>query len=277
MAGARERGGKVRPSMPVLHAISLSFPAPSAFVIRAERRRASDLRPFHYKIPHIPPASRSRVLHIIEKDPAQRLRPDTGHAYGCFTAMPHTSDAAMVVFPLFVRFTDSNLNHTGIYLYSKGKIMIHLTFDYQNDEGCTTPGQYLRYHRTFRGLTTRELAEKVGVVPATLVLYENDRHPIKHSTAVALANVLGIDRSRLLDEYTVFVDYPYSSLLKKVRRELSFTQMQMAEVIGIGQTTYSGWEREVRVPRRKEHEKILAAMKNLKVDVDTYLCQPNPL
>ena len=179
--------------------------------------------------------------------------------------------------PVSHRITDSNLNHTGIYLYSKGKIMIHLTFDYQNDEGCTTPGQYLRYHRTFRGLTTRELAEKVGVVPATLVLYENDRHPIKHSTAVALANVLGIDRSRLLDEYTVFVDYPYSSLLKKVRRELSFTQMQMAEVIGIGQTTYSGWEREVRVPRRKEHEKILAAMKNLKVDVDTYLCQPNPL
>lgn len=175
------------------------------------------------------------------------------------------------------RLTDSNLNHTGIYLYSKGKIMIHLTFDYQSDEGCTTPGQYLRYHRTFQGLTTRELAEKVGVVPATLVLYENDRHPIKHSTAVALANVLGIDRSRLLDEYTVFVDYPYSSLLKKVRRELSFTQMQMAEVIGIGQTTYSGWEREVRVPRRKEHEKILAAMKKLKVDVDTYLCQPNPL
>ena len=95
------------------------------------------------------------------------------------------------------RLTDSNLNHTGIYLYSKGKIMIHLTFDYQSDEGCTTPGQYLRYHRTFQGLTTRELAEKVGVVPATLVLYENDRHPIKHSTAVALANVLGIDRSRL--------------------------------------------------------------------------------
>ena len=94
-------------SMPVLHAISLSFPAPSAFVIRAERRRASDLRPFHYKIPHIPPASRSRVLHIIEKDPAQRLRPDTGHAYGCFTAMPHTSDAAMVVFSLFVRFFDT--------------------------------------------------------------------------------------------------------------------------------------------------------------------------
>ena len=171
-------------------------------------------------------------------------------------------------------FTDSNLNHTGIYLYSKGKIMIHLTFDYKTDEKCTTPGQYLKYHRTFQGFTTRELAEKVGIVPATLVLYENDRHPIKHSTAVALANALGIDRNRLLDKYTAFVDYPYSSLLKKVRQELSLTQMQMAEVIGIGQTSYSGWEREIRVPRRKEYEKILAALKKLKVNVDTYLCHP---
>lgn len=172
------------------------------------------------------------------------------------------------------RITDSNLNHTGIYLYSKGKIMIHLTFDYKTDEKCTTPGQYLKYHRTFQGFTTRELAEKVGIVPATLVLYENDRHPIKHSTAVALANALGIDRNRLLDKYTAFVDYPYSSLLKKVRQELSLTQMQMAEVIGIGQTSYSGWEREIRVPRRKEYEKILAALKKLKVNVDTYLCHP---
>lgn len=176
-------------------------------------------------------------------------------------------------FLIIVWLTDSNLNHTGIYLYSKGKIMIHLTFDYKTDEKCTTPGQYLKYHRTFQGLSTRELAEKVGIVPATLVLYENDRHPIKHSTAVALANALGIDRNRLLDKYTAFVDYPYSSLLKKVRQDLSLTQIQMAELIGIGQTSYSGWEREIRVPRRKEYDKILAALEKLRVNVDTYLCQ----
>ena len=176
-------------------------------------------------------------------------------------------------FAMIPWLTDSNLNHTGIYLYSKGKIMIHLTFDYKTDEKCTTPGQYLKYHRTFQGLSTRELAEKVGIVPATLVLYENDRHPIKHSTAVALANALGIDRNRLLDKYTAFVDYPYSSLLKKVRQDLSLTQIQMAELIGIGQTSYSGWEREIRVPRRKEYDKILAALEKLRVNVDTYLCQ----
>ena len=73
--------------------------------------------------------------------------------------------------------------------------MIHLTFDYKTDEKCTTPGQYLKYHRTFQGLSTRELAEKVGIVPATLVLYENDRHPINvQYKRWRLANVLGIDR-----------------------------------------------------------------------------------
>lgn len=151
--------------------------------------------------------------------------------------------------------------------------MIHLTFDYKTDESCTTPGQYLKYHRTFQGISTRELAEKVGIVPATLVLYENDRHPIKYNTAVALANVLKIDLRKLLDDYTIFVDYPYSSLLERIRQELSLTQMQMAEVIGVSQTAYSGWERQARIPRRKEHNKILAALNELKVDVNTYFTE----
>ena len=206
---------------------------------------------------NITPAIEVKIFAVNEKYQHQIYADDD-------TGALHWSDYCL---------TDSNLNHTGIYLYSKGKIMIHLTFDYKTDEKCTTPGQYLKYHRTFQGLSTRELAEKVGIVPATLVLYENDRHPIKYSTAVALANVLGIDRNRLLDEYTAFVDYPYFSLLKKVRQDLSLTQIQMAELIGIGQTSYSGWEREIRVPRRKEYDKILAALKKLRVNVDTYLCQ----
>ena len=99
--------------------------------------------------------------------------------------------------------------------------MIHLTFDYKTDEKCTTPGQYLKYHRTFQGLTTRELAEKVGIVPATLVMYENDRHPIKYKTAVALANALGIDRNRLLDEYKA-----YFRQVKAMKRGHEVTNME---------------------------------------------------
>jgi len=39
---------------------------------------------------------------------------------------------------------------------------------------CHTVGEYLRYHRQLQGKTTREVAESVGIVPATSILYEND-------------------------------------------------------------------------------------------------------
>lgn len=61
-----------------------------------------------------------------------------------------------------------------IDLYSNGKMMIRLSFDYTTDEKCPTSGQYLKYHWIFQGITTRKLVEKVGIVLATLVLYKND-------------------------------------------------------------------------------------------------------
>ena len=164
--------------------------------------------------------------------------------------------------------TNSNLNHTGVYVYSKGKIMIHLTFDYRNDEKCQTPGEYLRYHRTLQGKTTREVAENVGIVPATLVLYENDKHPIKHKTAVSLADELNIDLQRLLDTYTAFVNYPCGAFLREVRKGLKLPQAAIARDIGISQTAYSGWERGVRVPRRQEYPRIIAGLKKHGVDVE---------
>ena len=172
---------------------------------------------------------------------------------------------------LFDCLTNSNLNHTGVYVYSKGKIMIHLTLDYRNDEKCQSPGEYLRYHRTLQGKTTREVAESVGIVPATLVLYENDKHPIKYNTAVSLAQELNIDISRLLDSYASFVDYPCGKFLKEVRKGLALSQAEIAKDIGVSQTAYSGWERGARVPRRKEYQKIISALQKREVDVGSML------
>ena len=41
--------------------------------------------------------------------------------------------------------TNTNLNHTGVYIYAKGKIMIHLSLDYKDDTACSGQGEYLRY------------------------------------------------------------------------------------------------------------------------------------
>jgi len=149
--------------------------------------------------------------------------------------------------------------------------MIHLTFDYKSDKDCATSGQYLRYHRKLKGMSTKELAEKVGIVPATLVLYENDKRPIQYNAAIALADALGIERHRLLDTYAAFVGYPCSKLLQTVRAELSISQMQFAEKIGVSQTAYSSWERGSRIPRRKEYEKIIMALKESGTGIAPYL------
>ena len=43
----------------------------------------------------------------------------------------------------------------------------------------------------------KELAEEVGIVPATLVLYKSDKHQIKYCVAVKLTEVLKIDWNQL--------------------------------------------------------------------------------
>jgi transcriptional regulator with XRE-family HTH domain len=135
--------------------------------------------------------------------------------------------------------------------------MLHLRYDFENSDNCDTVGKTLRYYRIHKGYSTRELAEMAGVVPATITLYENDKHPIKYKTAVLLADILEIDRKLLLDDYTTFIDYPCNVLLQEIREKLSFNQSQIAQEIGVAQSAYSAWERATRTPCRQEYEKIL--------------------
>ena len=145
--------------------------------------------------------------------------------------------------------------------------MLHLQYDFENSNNCDTAGKTLRYYKIHKGYTTRELANLVGVVPATITLYENDKNPIKYKTAVLLADILEIDRQLLLDDYTTFVDYPCNELLQEVRSKLSLNQSQMAQRIGIAPNAYSAWERATRTPRRKEYKKILPLIKQANIKI----------
>ena len=92
----------------------------------------------------------------------------------------------------------------------------------------------LKYYRQRKGLTTRQLAESVEVVPATVLMYERGQFPIPYQTAVAMAKVLEIDRNLLFDEFAQFLDYPYSDRLREVRKNM-FLQIvkQLAKSEGI--------------------------------------------
>jgi DNA-binding XRE family transcriptional regulator len=103
------------------------------------------------------------------------------------------------------------------------------------------------------------------------MLYENGTHPITYGTAVVLAEELGIDCKRLLDEYTSFVGYPCRELLRKMRNDLSLTQNQIAKEIGVSRRSYSQWEQGVAKPCRKRFENIVLALNKRNVNIYQYI------
>ena len=157
------------------------------------------------------------------------------------------------------------LNHTEVYHFEKGKLILHLRYDFESNKFCDTVGQKLRYYRQLKGYSTRQLADMVSVVPATITLYENDKHPIKYKTAVSIAEVLKIDRTLLLDDYTTFVDYPCNKLLQELRQKLNLNQSEIAAMIGVAPNSYSAWENASRTPRRQEYKNILPLLQKANI------------
>ena len=96
------------------------------------------------------------------------------------------------------------------------------------------PSDNLRYYRQRNNLTTRQLAEQIGVVPATIVMYENGKHPSPHDVAIKLADVLKIEVSLIYDEFSRFLAVPYTEALKSVRTALGLSQKAFAEQMGLG-------------------------------------------
>ena len=137
------------------------------------------------------------------------------------------------------------------------------------------PSDNLRYYRRRNNLTTRQLAEQIGVVPATIVMYENGKHPIPYDVAIKLADVLKIEVSLLYDEFSRFLAAPYTEALKSVRTALGLSQKAFAERIGIVPSYYYKIEEGNRRPSRKVYQKIYAALET--TSLQTSLLGEHPL
>ena len=160
---------------------------------------------------------------------------------------------------------DTILNHTELYEYKHGKMLMHFTFCFEGVPTEQTPAEMLKYYQQRKGLTTRQLAESVGVVPATVLMYERGQFPIPYQTAVAMAEVLEIDRNLLFDEFAQFLDYPYSDRLREVRKAHRLNQATFAEKAGISLSIYSKWEGGSRQPSRKMYEQLVTTYPEINI------------
>ncbi len=135
---------------------------------------------------------------------------------------------------------------------------MHFKFCFEGIPDEPTPAAMLRYYRKRKGYTVRQLAEQVGIVPATLLKYEGDQFPIPYPTAVALADILQIDRKLLLDDFARFLGHPYNVRLREVRKSYGLNQAEFAKKANISYSIYAKWESAARQPSRKMYEQLAA-------------------
>lgn len=67
----------------------------------------------------------------------------------------------------------------------------------------------------------------MDVVPATILMYEQNKHPIPFDVANGLADVLDVNADLLYDDFAVFLSMPYSEAMS-----IGMSQRAFAEPIG---------------------------------------------
>lgn len=90
--------------------------------------------------------------------------------------------------------------------------MLHVTIPFEEKPTSNLPSDNLRYYRQRKSLTTRQLAEQIDVVPATILMYEQNKHPIPFDVANGLADALDVNADLLYDDFAVFLATPYQSI-----------------------------------------------------------------
>ena len=137
------------------------------------------------------------------------------------------------------------------------------------------PSDNLRYYRQRKQMTTRQLAEKLDIVPATVVMYESGKHPIPYDVAIKLADVLKIEAALFYDDFSRFLAVPYTEVLKSVRTALELSQKAFAEQVGIVPSYYYKIEEGNRRPSRKVYHQMCVALKE--TNPQTSLLWEHPL
>ena len=154
-------------------------------------------------------------------------------------------------------------NHTSLCEFYQGRLLLHLTIPFEEKPKTNLPGDNLRYYRLRKQLTTRQLAEQIDVVPATILMYEQNRHPIPYDVANALSKALEVDAGILYDDFADFLAAPYSEALKSIRLALGMSHKAFAEHIGVIPSYYYKLEAGHRRPSRKVYLRMVELLNQI--------------
>ena len=102
--------------------------------------------------------------------------------------------------------------------------MLHVMIPFEEKPASNLPGDNLRYYRQRKSLTTGQLAEQIDVVPATILIYEQNKYQIPFNVANGLADALDVKAGLLYDDFAVFLAAPYIEASKNICMSVGMSQ-----------------------------------------------------
>lgn len=176
-------------------------------------------------------------------------------AWGYLLLCFHLTVGTIVLVPNWL--CNGIFNHTSLCQFYQGRLLLQVTIPFEEKPTSNLPGDNLRYYRQRKSLTTRQLAEQIDVVPATILMYEQNKHPIPFDVANSLADALDVNADLLYDDFAVFLVTPYSEALKDIRMSIGMSQRAFAEHIGVIPSYYYKLESGHRRPSRKVYQRMV--------------------
>lgn len=135
---------------------------------------------------------------------------------------------------------------------------------YRNFNLQETIGDTIRCSRLHAGFTIRELSHIANIDYTTLLRYEHNNiseNQINTQILLLIEETCGIEKYSLFNDYLLFYE---TGELRKLRKQYSVSQKQLANHLGNSYKTVSRWESKKIRPPRKTWESTIAYFNELK-------------
>ncbi len=126
------------------------------------------------------------------------------------------------------------------------------------DIDVSTVSGRLKYHRIQNGVSAWELDKHLGFTKGSYrKSFESPTHEPSDLVKIKqICEYLHVNKEIIYDDYLRFLDSDFATTLLSARKQLGFTQKEMAEQIGVNRSVYRDWEKGRKAPMRGSFGKI---------------------
>lgn len=125
-------------------------------------------------------------------------------------------------------------------------------------------GENIKKIRESKGMSRKQLADKVGITESAIFRYETNQREPRLSILCKISEALEVPINKLIYEDDEIIEMPTGKKIKSIRNKSNLTQQELADLAGISLRALSNYEGGTRVPPL---EIMIRLAKALNVDI----------